>query len=70
MIIEDIFSYSSFKPYVVVPYLNHLDETVQMRGHNIWFYAELTNIIPNYHQIPPFSRALLLVVTLHSILQL
>ena len=33
------------------PHLNHLDETVQMRGHNVCFYAELTKIIPNYHQI-------------------
>ena len=24
-----------------------------MRGHNICFGAELTKIIPNYHQIPP-----------------
>ena len=27
-----------------------LDEIVQMRGHNICFPAELTKIIPNYHQ--------------------
>ena len=25
-------------------HLNRLDETVQMRGHNICFYAELTNL--------------------------
>ena len=30
------------KLYVVIPILNHLVETVQMRGHNISFYAELT----------------------------
>ena len=26
-----------------------------MRGHNIWYmyYAELTKIIPNYHQVLP-----------------
>ena len=34
-----------------------LDETVQMKGLNIWFYAELTKIIPNYHPIL-LSRAL------------
>ena len=51
MIIEDNFSYFSLKPYVVTPNLNRLDETVQMRGHNIHFYAELAKIIPNYHQI-------------------
>ena len=46
-----IFSYFSSKPYVVTSRLNRLVETVQMRGHNIWFYAELTKIIPNDHQI-------------------
>ena len=25
------------KTYVVTPHLIRLDETVQMRGHNIWF---------------------------------
>ena len=39
--------------YVVNPHLNRLDETVQMKCHNICFYAELTKIIPNYHQIIP-----------------
>ena len=47
MITEDNFSYFSLKLYVVTPHLNRLDETVQMRGHNICFYAELTKIIPN-----------------------
>ena len=42
MIIEDNFSYFSLKSYVVTPHLNCLDETVQMRGHNLRFYAELT----------------------------
>ena len=37
MIIEDNFSYFSIKPYVVTPYLNRLVETVQMRGHIIYF---------------------------------
>ena len=51
------------KPYVVTPHLNHLTEmvqmrvttyeTVQMRGHNIGFYGELTKNIINYHQILP-----------------
>ena len=58
MIIEDNFSYFSLKLYVVTPHLNHLVKTVQMRGHNICFYAELTKIIPNYHQILPLPRAL------------
>ena len=51
MIIRDNFSYMSLKPYVVTPHLNLLDGTVQIRGHNICFYAELTKIIPNYHQV-------------------
>ena len=53
MIIKDNFFYFSSKPYVVTAHLNHLVETVQMRGHNIGFYAGLTKIIPNYHQILP-----------------
>ena len=35
----------------MTPQLNRLDETVQMRGHNIRLYAALTKIILNYHQI-------------------
>ena len=32
--------------------MNRLDETVQMSGHNFgFFYAELTKIITNDHQI-------------------
>ena len=42
MIIKDNFSYLSLKSYVVTPHLNHLDKMVQMRGHNICFYAKLT----------------------------
>ena len=37
---DDYFSYFSLKLSVVTPHLNHLDEMVQMRGHNISFYAE------------------------------
>ena len=33
---------------VVTPHLNRLIETVQMRGHNICFYAVLTKIFPHY----------------------
>ena len=47
------FSYFSLKPYVVTPHLNRLDETIQMRGHNICFYAELIKIITYYHQTFP-----------------
>ena len=32
------------KPYVVTPHLHRLVKTVQMRGHNIWYYAELKYI--------------------------
>ena len=52
-LIEGYFSNFSLKPYVVTTHLNHLHEMVQMRGHNIYFNAELTNIIPNYHQTLP-----------------
>ena len=36
IIIRIIFVNSASK-HVVTPHLNHLDEMVQMRGHNIWF---------------------------------
>ena len=52
-IFDDNFSYFSLKPYVVTPHLNRLFKTVQMRGHNVCFYAELTKIIPNYQQMLP-----------------
>ena len=35
------------------PYLNRLDETFQIRGHDICLYAEMTRIIPNYHLLLP-----------------
>ena len=38
VIIRDNFCIFCFEPYVVTPHLNCLDETVQMRGHNIWFW--------------------------------
>ena len=37
VMIMDNFCYFSINTYVVTPNLNCLDETVQMRGHNIWF---------------------------------
>ena len=36
-IIRDNFCLFCIKTYVVTPHLNCLDETIQMRGHNIWF---------------------------------
>ena len=42
----------------MTPHLNRLGETVQMRGHIICFYAELTKIIHNYRQYFLLSRAL------------
>ena len=48
----------STKPYVVTPHLNCLNETVQMRGHNIWFYAELTKISLIISKYSLLSRAL------------
>ena len=49
-VFDDNFCYFSLKLYVVTP-VNCPVKTVQMRGHNICFYAELTKIIPNYHPI-------------------
>ena len=43
---KDNFAFYLMKPYVVTPYLNSLHNTVQMKGHNIHFYAELTKKFP------------------------
>ena len=53
-VFDDNFSYFSSKPYVVTPHLNCPIEMVQIRGHNICFYAELTKIICN---VPPNTRS-------------
>ena len=37
VIIKNNFCLFCIKTYVVTSHLNSLDETVQMRGHNIWF---------------------------------
>ena len=34
-----------------MPHLNRLDETVQKRGHNIWFQREIRKIVIKY---PPY----------------
>ena len=52
-VLDDNISYFWLKPYLVTSHLNRHIETVQMRGHNICFYAELTKIIPNYRKILP-----------------
>ena len=52
-VFDDNFSYFSSKPYFVTPHLNRIIQAVQMRVNSICFYAELTKIIPNYHQILP-----------------
>ena len=41
---------------VVTPHLNRLVDTVQMRGHNIWFRGEIGKIVIKYSLL---SRALL-----------
>ena len=45
VIIRDNFCQFCTKTYVVTPHLNCLNETVQMRGHNIWFELEIRKII-------------------------
>ena len=54
---DNFSSYFSLKPYVVIPHLNRLNDTVQMWDY-VCFYAEGQKIISNYYQIPPLSRAL------------
>ena len=54
LIISDSFCKFCLKTYVVTRHLNRLEETVQMRGHNVWFYAELTKITsstPSYLEL-------------------
>ena len=34
-----------------MPHLSRLNGTVQVRSHNVCFYAELTKIVPYYHRI-------------------
>ena len=46
MIIKDNFCQFCIKTYVVTPHLNRLNETVHMRGHNIWIQREIRKIIP------------------------
>ena len=58
MIIRDNFCQFCKKTYVVNPYWNRLDETVQIRGHNIWFQEKKEKLSLNCHQILLFSRAL------------
>ena len=43
MVIEGLFSYYSLKLYVVTPYLNHLVETVQIRGQNMFLHRTNKN---------------------------
>ena len=56
MIMMDNSCHFCTKTYVVTPHLNRLGETVQMRGHNIWFQAEKRKfiIIPQLSSNTPF----------------
>ena len=56
-VFDDNFSNFSLKSYVVTPHLNHLIETVQLRGHNIGLYTEFTKIITDYHQLLPLIQS-------------
>ena len=55
---RDNFSYCSMKLYVMTPHLNRLNEMVQMRGHNICFYAEQTKLSLIIISYSSLSRAL------------
>ena len=44
--------------YVVTPHQNRLGDTVQMRGHNVCFNAEIGKIIPKSLKIPVTPSAL------------
>ena len=57
MIIKDNFCQFCVRTNVVTPHLNLLNETVHMRGHNIWFQSEIRKIIPELLPNTPQSRA-------------
>ena len=63
VIIRDNFVNFAWK-HVVAPHLNHFDETVQMRGHTIWFGWEIRKIIIKYSLL---SRALMTEILLDRI---
>ena len=52
MITGDNFCLFCIKTYVGTLHLNGLKETVQMRGHNIWFHLEIRKTIPQLSSIP------------------
>ena len=47
MIIWDTCRSLCIKTYVVNPNLSRLDQTAQMRGHNIWVYMRNKKIFPS-----------------------
>ena len=48
MISRDNFCQFCIKPFAVTPHPNRVDETIQMRGHNIRFRREIRKIIIKY----------------------
>ena len=59
MIIRDNFCQFCTKTYVVTSHLNSLEETVQMRGHSIWFKEKKRKNIPSLSlNTPLIYRAL------------
>ena len=48
---DDLWFYGPFNRISVILSRWRIGETVQMRGHNVCFYAGLTKTIPTYHQI-------------------
>ena len=54
MIIKDNFCSYCIKTYVVTSHLIRVIETVQMRGHNIWFQQEIKKNISQLSSNTPF----------------
>ena len=61
VIIRDNFCQVCKKVYAVTPHLTRLDETLQIRGHNICFEVEIGKIIPQLssNTLLILSRALI-----------
>ena len=58
MMIKDKFFLFLIENVCCDPYLNRLVETIQMMGHSICFYAEVTKIILVITKYSHLSRAL------------
>ena len=70
MIVWDNICQFCTKNDVVTPHLNRLVETVQIRGHNIWFQREIRKIIPQLPSNTPLIKTKFFFLTANPIWKL